>query len=52
MRHLYLPLADTAATYDHSGNRRILIAELEFGSRLVIHGRDRWSMIEELTPWK
>jgi predicted ABC-type ATPase len=52
MRHLYLPLADTAAIYDNSGRRRILIAERESGFPLVIHDRERWTRIEELTPWK
>ena len=52
MRNLYLPLADTAAIYDNSGKRRVLIAEREFGSPLVIHDQARWSDIEELTPWK
>jgi predicted ABC-type ATPase len=51
MRHLYLPLADTAAIYDNKG-KRILIAERERGLPLVIHDRERWSRIEELTPWK
>jgi predicted ABC-type ATPase len=31
MRHLYLPLADTAAIYDNSGQTRIRIAERESG---------------------
>ena len=33
MRHLYLPLADTAAIYDNSGQRRILIAQKELWIR-------------------
>ena len=52
MRHLYLPLADTAAIYDNSGQRRILIAERESGFPLVIHDQKRWSKIEELIQWK
>jgi predicted ABC-type ATPase len=52
MRHLYLPLANTAAIYDNSGERRILIADREDGLPLTIHDRERWSRIEELTPWK
>lgn len=52
MQHLYLPLADTAATYDNSGERRVLIADREAGFPLVIHNRERWSRIEELTSWK
>ena len=52
MRHLYLPLADTAAIYDNSGEKRILIADRESGWPLVIHEEERWSKIEELTPWR
>ena len=52
MRHLYLPLADTAAIYDNSDRSRVLIAEKESGSPLVIRDRERWSRIEELTPWR
>ena len=50
MRHLYLPLADTAAIYDNSGQQRILIADKESGWPLVVHDQERWSRIEELTP--
>lgn len=49
MRHLYLPLADTAAIYDNSGRQRILIADRESGWPLVVHDQERWSRIEELT---
>ena len=52
MRHLYLPLADTAAIYDNSQQQRVLIADKESGSPLVIHNQQHWSSIEELTPWK
>ena len=52
MRHLYLPLADTAAIYDNSQRQRILIADRESGRPLVIHDQARWSRIEELTLWK
>lgn len=52
MRHLYLPLADTAAIYDNSGQQRVLIADREAGFPLVIHNPERWSRIEELTRWK
>jgi predicted ABC-type ATPase len=52
MLHLYLPLADTAAIYDNSGTRRVLIAEREVGLPLVIHDPDRWSKMEELAPWR
>jgi predicted ABC-type ATPase len=50
MRHLYLPLAHTAAIYDNSGSPQILIAEKESGSPLQIVDVDRWHRIEELTP--
>lgn len=52
MRHLYLPLAETVAIYDNSGKQRVLIASREADSGLAIHDTDRWSRIEELTPWK
>jgi len=52
MRHLYLPLADTAAIYDNSGEQRVLIADRESGWPLVVHDPERWSKIEELTPWR
>jgi predicted ABC-type ATPase len=49
MRHLYLPLADTAAIYDNSDGHRVLIADREAGLQLMIHDSERWSRIEELT---
>jgi predicted ABC-type ATPase len=49
MRHLYLPLADSALIYDNSETTRGLIAELEPGRPLVVHDRARWSLIEEAT---
>jgi predicted ABC-type ATPase len=52
MRHLYLPLASTAAIYDNSGRQRILIADRESGFPLVIHDEQRWSKIEERTQWR
>jgi predicted ABC-type ATPase len=52
MRHLYLPLADIAAIYDNSGQRRILIAEKESSLPLSVRDQERWARIEELTPWK
>ena len=52
MRHLYLPLADTAAIYDNGHQERILIADRDSGRPLVIHDQARWSRIEELTSWK
>jgi predicted ABC-type ATPase len=52
MRHLYLPLADTAAIYDNSDGHRVLIADREAGLQLMIHDSERWFKIEELTSWK
>jgi predicted ABC-type ATPase len=52
MRHLYLPLADTAAIYDNSDGHRVLIADREAGLQLMIHDSERWARIEELTSWK
>ena len=52
MRYLYLPLADTAAIYDNSGESRFLIAEKESGFPLKILDQERWSRIEGLTSWK
>jgi predicted ABC-type ATPase len=49
MRHLYLPLADTAAIYDNSGKRGVRIASRRRGSPLEIHDQARWLRIEELT---
>jgi predicted ABC-type ATPase len=49
MRHLYLPLADTAAIYDNSGREQILITEKESGKPLRIVDSERWRRIEELT---
>jgi predicted ABC-type ATPase len=51
MRHLYLPLADTAAIYDNGDKGRVLIAEKQSGV-LVVRDEHRWSRIEELTSWK
>jgi predicted ABC-type ATPase len=49
MRHLYLPLADTAAIYDNGGEQRILVAGLERGFPLEIRDSERWSKIEEMS---
>ena len=49
MRHLYLPLANTAAIYDNSGKYGILIASRKDGSSLEIHDQERWLKIKELT---
>src|SRR4029077_16550129 len=47
MRHAYLPLADVAIVYDNFERGRILIAEKDPDSSLIIHDSERWRMIEE-----
>jgi predicted ABC-type ATPase len=42
----YLPLADVAAIYDNSDDRRILIAELTPRESLAVHDAGRWAIIE------
>lgn len=49
MRHLYLPLADTAEIYDNSDRKRVLIAEKREGVAFVVHDFEHWAKIEELT---
>jgi predicted ABC-type ATPase len=49
MRHVYLPLVDTALIYDNSDKGRGLIAARTSPGSLVIHDETRWSMIEEAT---
>jgi predicted ABC-type ATPase len=49
MRHVYLPLVDTALIYDNSDEGRGLIAARTSPGSLVIHDETRWSMIEEAT---
>lgn len=49
MRHLYLPLAHSAAIYDNSDEVRILIARRADGLPLVIHDSERWGLIKEAT---
>ncbi|HEY4921918.1 MAG TPA: hypothetical protein VII40_17580 [Xanthobacteraceae bacterium] len=49
MRHLYLPLVDSALIYDNSDHGRGLIAAREAGDSLVIHDEARWRWIEEAT---
>lgn len=48
MRHLYLPLADSAAIYDNSGQRRTLVADKESGLPLRILDPVLWARMEEL----
>lgn len=47
--NLYLPLADTAAIYDNSDQKRVLVARREAGRGLEIHDAARWARIEELS---
>jgi predicted ABC-type ATPase len=49
MRHLYLPLADSAFIYDNSDGLGILIAEQREGAAFVVHDGDRWNKILEAT---
>jgi predicted ABC-type ATPase len=49
MRHLYLPLADSAFIYDNSDGGGALIAERQGAAPLTIHDSNRWSRIEEAT---
>jgi predicted ABC-type ATPase len=51
MLHLYLPLADSAAIYDNSGEQRIPIARREGGGSLQILDRERWLRMEALSEW-
>lgn len=50
MRHLYLPLVDSALSYDNSDQGRGLIASREAGASLAIHDPIRWNLIEEAAP--
>jgi predicted ABC-type ATPase len=50
MRHLYLPLADTASIYDNSDRTLMLIAERTPESSFVIHDASRWAAIERARP--
>jgi predicted ABC-type ATPase len=49
MRHLYLPLADSAYIYDNSDGGGTLIAERQGAAPMTVHDSDRWSRIEEAT---
>ena len=49
MRHIYLELADIASIYDNGDEGRILIAERQPGSDLVVHDVSRWIEIEQAT---
>jgi predicted ABC-type ATPase len=52
MIHLYLPLADTAAIYDNSGQERALVAEKESGFPVRVFDQERWLRMEEISQWK
>ena len=47
MRHLYLPLADTAYIYDNSDMAGVLIAGRVVNAPFMVHDAARWSKIEE-----
>jgi len=47
MLHLYLPLAETAAIYDNSQRRRVLIAVKESGFPMRILDQRLWSEVEK-----
>jgi predicted ABC-type ATPase len=49
MRHVYLPLVDSAFVFDNSDDRGVLIAAREDGGPLVIHDMPTWKQIEEAT---
>jgi predicted ABC-type ATPase len=52
MIHLYLPLADTAAIYDNSGQERALVAEKESGFPVRVFDQERWLRMEAISQWK
>ena len=49
MRHLYLPLVDTAYIYDNSASPELVIAERQPGAHLIIRDATRWALIEQAT---
>ena len=49
MRHIYLPLVDTALIFNNSDDRGVLIAERQEGGPLLVHDTLRWKEIEEAT---
>jgi predicted ABC-type ATPase len=50
--YVYLPLADTAAIYDNSGQDRIVIAEKQVGQRFRVEDLSRWSEMEAIANGK
>lgn len=49
MRHLYLPLVDTAYIYDNSASPELVIAERQPGAHLIIRDATRLALIEQAT---
>ena len=48
MRHDYLKLADVALVYDNSERGRVLIAEKQIDSSLIVYDKERWKSIEDV----
>ena len=49
MRHIYLPLVDTALIFNNSDDSGELIAERQEGGPLLVYDAPRWNEIEEAT---
>ena len=49
MRHLYLPLADSAFIYDNSDGEGVLVVERHGNEPITIHDGGRWNQIEKAT---
>ena len=49
MRHLYLPLADSAFIYDNSDGEGVLVVERHGNEPITIHDGGRWNQIEKVT---
>src|SRR5205807_1542788 len=47
MRHLYLPLADSAFIYDNSDGEGVLVVERHGNEPITIHDGGRWNQIEK-----
>lgn len=50
LRHLYLPLADSATIYDNATVGGVLIAERTLSGKFVVHDAEKWKMIEKAAP--
>jgi predicted ABC-type ATPase len=49
MRHLYMPLADSAFIYDNSDGEGVLVVERHGNEPNMIHDSGRWNQIEKAT---